>query len=85
MSMVIDEVPAGKSVLCVLDKTGDTKTIWDPSVADEVDAARAQYDKFKAKGYIAYKVDDKGEKSTVMGAFDPMAGKVIMARALTGG
>lgn len=85
MSSVIEEVPAGSSVLCVLDKTGDTKTIWDPSVADEVEAARAQYDKFKAKGYLAYKVDAKGEKAEVMSAFDPQAGKIIMARALTGG
>lgn len=85
MSTVIEEVPAGKSVLCVLDKTGDTKTIWDPTVADEVEAARAQYDKFKAKGYFAYRVNEKGDKAEVMGAFDPQAGKVIMARALTGG
>ena len=35
-----DEVPEGKNVLHVLDKTGDTKTIWDSKNKDEVAAAK---------------------------------------------
>lgn len=71
--------------LCVMDRTGDTKTIWDPAKPDEVEAARAQFDALKKKGYIAYAVDEKGEKGRVISKFDPEAGKVIMSPAMAGG
>lgn len=81
----MDEIPAGMHGICRLDRTGDSKFIWDPNNADEVDVARMQFDKLKAKGYLAYTVKEGGDKGEVMGAFDPKAGKIIMTRALTGG
>lgn len=81
----MDDIPAGKHGICRLDHTGDSKFIWDPAAPDEVEGARMQFDKLKAKGYLAYTVKEGGDKGEVMGAFDPKAGKIIMARALTGG
>lgn len=71
--------------LCVMDQTGDTKTIWDPANTEEVAAARSTFDRLRGKGYIAYRVAESGKKGEVMSAFDPQAGKVIMAPPMAGG
>jgi hypothetical protein len=71
--------------LCVLDRTGDTKLIWDSAQEDEVDAARRTFDDLKKKGYAAYSVNKKGDKGEVMKKFDADAERIIMAPALVGG
>jgi hypothetical protein len=71
--------------LCVLDRTGDTRTIFDPDNPDEVEAARETFHKLKKKGYIAYSVKKDGEKGEVLTEFDPRAGKIILAPPLRGG
>lgn len=73
------------SELCVLDRTGDTKLIWDSAQDDEVEAARRTFDDLKKKGYLAYSVNKKGDKGEVMKKFDPDAERIIMAPALVGG
>lgn len=70
----------------VLDRTGDTRTIWDPNVKEEVKAAKDQFDALKKKGYLAYRVNpDDGSKGQVMREFDPKAGKIIMQPQMVGG
>lgn len=71
--------------LHVLDESGDTKLIWDPERPDEVANARETFTKMKAKGYLAYSVDRKGEKGTVLREFDPTADKLILAPQTVGG
>lgn len=71
--------------LCVMDQTGDTKTIWDKSNPDEVEVARATFQKLKKKGYVAYSVKKDGEKGAVVSEFDPDAEKLIMSPPLAGG
>jgi hypothetical protein len=71
--------------LCVLDKTGDTKLMWDSAVDDEVDAARRTFNDLKKKGYLAFSVTKKGDKGEVIKTFDPDAEKIIMAPPLVGG
>lgn len=71
--------------MAVMDRTGDTKTIWDKDNADEVAAAKATFTALKKKGYIAYRVNADGNKGTVLGEFDPTAEKIIMSPALAGG
>lgn len=71
--------------MCVLDDTGDTKIIWDSDKPEEVAAARETFDKLKAKGYLAYSVDKKGEKGEVIRKFDPDAEKIILAPQTIGG
>lgn len=71
--------------LSVLDRTGDTKLIWDSAQDDEVEAARRTFNDLKAKGYLAYSVNKKGDKGEVMKKFDPDAERIIMAPALVGG
>lgn len=80
-------VPGKVHYICVLDHTGDTRQQWDPNKPDEVEAARATFDKMRKKGYAAYKVDkDKPtEKGEVIRDFDPQAGMMILAPPMAGG
>ena len=71
--------------MCVMDVTGDSKSMWDPNNPDEVDQARGTFNDLKQKGYTAYRVRDDGKKAEVMAAFDPQAGKVILSPAMAGG
>ena len=75
----------GQRELIVLDATGDTKIIWDPDKSDEVETARATFNNLKKKGYLAYKVDRKGDKGEVIREFDPNAEKMILAPQTVGG
>lgn len=71
--------------LLILDETGDTKFIWDQAAQAEVDEAKATFERMKKKGYVAYKVDHRGEKGEVIDRFDPTAEKLIMAPQMKGG
>jgi predicted acetyltransferase len=71
--------------LAVMDRTGDTKTIWDSDNKDEVEIAREQFDKFKAKGYLIYNVAKGGEKGEQMLKFDKNAEKMIAVPKIVGG
>lgn len=71
--------------LCVLDKTGDTKVIWDAKNEAEVAAAKATFDALKAKGYLAYSVSKDGSKGEVIREFDPKAEKIILSAPMQGG
>jgi hypothetical protein len=68
-----------------MDKTGDTKVIWDPKNDDEVDAAEDQFNSLIDKGFTAYSVKKNGEKGKVIKEFDPDAGKIIMVPVVRGG
>lgn len=71
--------------MVVMDRSGDSKTTWDPDNPDEVDAARKLFKSLKKKGHFAYSVKGNGEKGTLLQEFDPDAGKIIMSPAMAGG
>lgn len=71
--------------LCVLDRTGDTKVIWDSKNADEVAAAKAAFDTLKKKGFLAYTVSKDGSKGEVIREFDETAERIIMSPPMQGG
>lgn len=76
----------GRGEMAVMNETGDTKTIWDSSNADEVEAARTQFDFFvKKKKYAAFTVGADGEKSAQIREFDPNLGKIIFVKPVVGG
>lgn len=82
-SIAQDEV---KKLPAHMRRSGDTKVIWDPKNNDEIEAAEAQFDVLIDKGFKAYKVDKKGDKSgSPIKKFDPKAGKLIMVPAIVGG
>ena len=76
-----------RHTLHITDETGDTRIMWDPAVADEVDTAKAAFDKGKKKGMLAYSVDPDsgGRTGEVIREFDETRGKIIMVRQTRGG
>ena len=64
---------------------GDLKVIWDSEKQDEIDAAKEQFEKLIKKGYLAYKVGEKGKPSTQIKKFDPDLEKIIMSPQVIGG
>ncbi|MHA1621623.1 MAG: hypothetical protein ACTSVO_05715 [Candidatus Heimdallarchaeaceae archaeon] len=71
--------------LAIIDKTGDTKVMWDKNNDDEVEAAEDQFDNLIDKGFTAYKVKKDGEKGGKIKKFDAKAGKIIMVPKIVGG
>lgn len=84
MTAVIEET-AGKNVLHIMDRTGDTKMTWSPDSPEEVANAKENFDRLKKKGFLAYTVKDDGSKGEVIKDFDKTAGRIIMAPQLVGG
>lgn len=79
----IEEGESG--VIVILDRTGDTKHIWDRNSRIEVDEARSLFNRMKEKGMQAWSVTRKGDKDQRITEFDPNAEKIIFAPALVGG
>lgn len=68
-----------------LNKTGDTKTMWDPRNSEEVENARRTFDDLMSRGFSIFNVDSAGGKGVRMTKFDPKAGKLIAVPAIVGG
>jgi len=71
--------------MSILGKEGDTKVIWDVKNEDEVEVAESQFDALTEKGFLAFKVGKKGEKTTQIKKFDPNLGKIILVPKIAGG
>ena len=54
------ELGPNQSIMATMNSTGDLKTVWDRTKPAEVDEARVQFDSMRRKGYMAYKVTEKG-------------------------
>lgn len=64
--------------MAVLDRTGNTKTIWDITKPDEVVAAKILWEELVTKNkLLAFKVDDKGKRGEQVKMFDLKAGRYI--------
>lgn len=74
-----------KGQMSIMDRSGDTKVIWDSDNADEVANAERTFNDLKKKGYVAYAVKGDGDKGKVVGEFDEGLEKLILAPALAGG
>ena len=64
---------------------GDFRITWDSDKPEEVSHAQATFNKFRGQGYLAYKVNAKGDKGEVLQSFDSTAEKVILAPRMIGG
>jgi hypothetical protein len=81
-----DDLEDGKLVMVVLDRTGDSRHIWDRNNADEVSEARALFTRMtQEKKFQAWSVTRKGDKDQRITEFDPAAEKIIFSPALVGG
>lgn len=81
-----DPTPPGYFEIRLMDRTGDTKIIWDPTKQAEVDTAKESFDRLvKKERYLAFAVNDKGDKGEQLREFDPRAGKLILVPPMVGG
>jgi hypothetical protein len=85
MDTSVAERKAITGTLKVMDHTGDLKIVWNSTVKDEVEAAKASFDKMIAKGYSAFASKKSGEKGTRITEFDPQAEAIILVPKIVGG
>lgn len=71
--------------LMVLDRTGDTKTTWDPENETEVSNAREQFTKWKAQGFAVFSVKKDGTPGGALSKFNPDLDKMIATPPIAGG
>lgn len=69
----------------VMDKSGDTRVIWDPDNEDEVAQARKTFDDLRSKRFVAFRVGEGGRKGEQIREFDASAEKLILAPPMAGG
>lgn len=71
----------------VMDRTGDTRILWDKNNPDDVAAAKAQFNSLvnerKMTAFLA--VGEKGEKGKRITTFDPNAERLIFVSQYQGG
>lgn len=76
----------GQSIMAIMDRTGDTKLIWNRDNPDEVENARRTFKDLTKKGYTAFRVEGKdGKQGEKMNDFDPDAERIILAPRMQGG
>ena len=65
---------------------GDTKISWNPDIDKEVEVAKDKFDAMIKKGFTAFRVDSKGEKTSErVYEFIPYAEKLILVPPSEGG
>lgn len=81
------EAPAveRKSVMEIMDPTGDTKLEWDSRNRDEVENARRTFSDLRGKGFLAFSVTGDSRKGELLNTFDEKAEKIVMSPAMAGG
>lgn len=80
------EIPEGHGLMSTLDRTGDTRLMWDRKNKTEVNAARRTFRDLLKDGYMAYRaVGKKGEQGEQIREFDPDAERIILVKQLVGG
>ena len=75
----------GIGVLCLLNESGDTRVQWNRNNQGEVNAAKAEFNRLKAAGHLAYLVDSSGRKREVVDTFDPTAERLVLIPPSVGG
>lgn len=74
-----------QSAMAVLGSMGDVKRIWDRTNPDEVEDARASFDRLRERGHLAFRVNKDGTEGEQMDTFEPNAERMILVPALQGG
>lgn len=72
--------------MSTLDRTGDTRVMWDAGNDEEVKVAQKTFDDLTRKGYLAYRAEGKrGHQGEQIRSFDPAAERIILVRPNQGG
>jgi hypothetical protein len=88
--LTLDDVIATEDytigAISILDRTGDTRVMWDSRNKEEVKAAEKQFDSLRKSGYLAYKaVGKEGTQGEQIREFDKKAERIIFVKPNVGG
>lgn len=72
------------SVMETLDRTGHAEIKWDKDVPAEVTMAEQAFEALKAKKYLFYKVDSRGNREQIK-SFDKTAERIVAQPQIVGG
>lgn len=72
-----EEIPDDLGAYAVMGQDGDTKHVWSPKKADEVEAARILFETLTKKGYRAFKLTRLGMKGKPVPYFHDALGRVL--------
>jgi len=75
----------GRLAMAVLGSAGDVKRIWDRTNPDEVEDARASFNRLLERGHIAFRVNKDGTPGERMNLFEPNAERMILVPQFQGG
>lgn len=67
-----------KSVMKILDDTGDERIVWDKDNGREAKQAKKKFLELLKKGYTAFSVDHQSEKNRKITEFDIDAEEILM-------
>lgn len=84
-SQLPPEVAANTGMLSVMGTDGDSRIMWNRDNRDEVEAARAHFNKLRDKGYIAWTVKGDSNKGNQIHEFDANLERIIMSPRVVGG
>jgi hypothetical protein len=72
--------------LAIMNRTGDTKIVWNPRDKDEVKNAKRTWDDLVGgKGFLGFRVKRDGEPGEQIREFDAKAAKLVIAPPMAGG
>jgi hypothetical protein len=69
----------------VLDPNGHTRTTWDTSSPEEVDAARRIYEDLVKRGYRAFRMEGGAGEGVPKNAFDPKDRETLLVPPIRAG
>ena len=67
-----------KSIMKILNDTGDERLVWDSNDGKEALQAKERFKKLIDQGYTAFSVNSKGDKKNRITEFDVEAEEIIM-------
>jgi hypothetical protein len=73
-------------IMSEMNSTGDTKVEWNKDSPEEVDNARASFDRLtKNNKFAAFRLNRDGSQGGKMTSFDPKAERIVLVPAYAGG
>jgi len=81
----MEAVAQKNRIIRFLDSSGDRRLVWRKESPDEVKEAKKAFREALAKGGLAYKVDEDGQRSSQIREFDPNAEEIVVMPMVTGG
>jgi hypothetical protein len=72
-------------VLKVLNEKGDERIVWDKENGRQAKEAKAKFEEFLKKNYMAFSVNSKGEKNRKIDEFDVDAEEIMMVPPTSAG